>query len=116
MSFAMTTPQVEDQSKTITRRLGWKHLKVGDLVQPALKCMGLKKGEKIKKVGPPVRITSVRMEALEEITAEDVRKEGFPDWGVQEFIAFFCKLNKCAPTHIVNRIEFEYINSGDSET
>jgi len=47
MSFAMTTKQVRNQTKTVTRRFGWWFLKAGDIVQPVEKAMGLKKGEKI---------------------------------------------------------------------
>jgi len=39
MSFALTTNQVLEQTKSVTRRFGWKFLKAGDLVQPVLKSM-----------------------------------------------------------------------------
>lgn len=48
MSFAMTIPQVRNRTKTVTRRLGWKFLKPGDLVRAVKKSMGLKKGETIE--------------------------------------------------------------------
>lgn len=51
ISCALTTQQILDQSKDVTRRLGWLHLKAGDLIQPVKKCMGLKPGEKIEKLG-----------------------------------------------------------------
>ena len=46
MSFAMTTEQVRNQTKTVTRRQGWRFLNAGDILQPVVKGMGLKKGEK----------------------------------------------------------------------
>ena len=63
MSFALTKSQIIDQSKDVTRRLGWDFLRVGDLLQPVEKCMGLRPGEQIvadglNKIQPgqPVRI------------------------------------------------------------
>lgn len=46
MSFALTMKQINDRSKTITRRLGWWFLKVGDEVNAVNKVMGFKKGER----------------------------------------------------------------------
>jgi hypothetical protein len=46
MSFAMTTEQVRNQSKTVTRRFGWWFLKTGDVVQPVLKRRGYEKVSK----------------------------------------------------------------------
>lgn len=43
MSFAMTTDQIREQSKTVTRRFGWWFLKSGDVVCGVEKAMGLKK-------------------------------------------------------------------------
>ena len=40
MSFAMTTQQVKDQTKDVTRRFGWLFLKPGDILQPVEKAMG----------------------------------------------------------------------------
>ena len=50
MSFAITTSQVRDRSKTVTRRLGWRFLKRGDVVCAVVKNMGLKKGEKVQRL------------------------------------------------------------------
>lgn len=115
MSFALTTPQVLDQSKDVTRRLGWLHLKVGDVFQPVKKCMGLKPGEKIEKLGPPVRVTGLRRERLSSIDShddydqEETRREGFPEMSGAEFVSMFCATHKgCTPDTIVTRIEFAY--------
>ena len=32
MAFSLTTPQILAQSKTVTRRVGWRFLQPGDLV------------------------------------------------------------------------------------
>lgn len=108
MSFALTTPQFKSKTKTVTRRLGWWFLKPGDIVQGVEKAMGLKKGEKIKRLSQ-IEILSLRTEALNDITQEDVIKEGFPDWTPDDFISFICDHYKVKPDVLVNRIEFEYI-------
>lgn len=48
MSFMLTPDQILNQTKTVTRRLGWATLKPGTLVRAVRKCQGLKKGEKIE--------------------------------------------------------------------
>ncbi len=58
----MTTQQILDGTKTVTRRLGWRHLKVGDQIRPVKKCMGLRPGEKIEVLRGPLRVVSVRRE------------------------------------------------------
>lgn len=59
MSFALTTVQILDGSKDVTRRLGWEFLKVGDLLRPVRKCMGLRPGEKISVLRDPIRVLNV---------------------------------------------------------
>lgn len=108
MSFALTTEQIRQQTKTVTRRFGWWFLKPGDLVQPVEKAMGLKKGEAIKKVGCPMRIVSVRKEPLEAITDDDCVREGFPMLTADGFVAMLQGHYQCAGDKLVNRIEFEY--------
>lgn len=108
MSFMLTTAQVRDQSKTVTRRLRWNNLKSGDHVQPVEKGMGLAKGEKVKHIGGPICIVSTRWETLDSITQQECILEGFPNMTPAEFVAMFCKCNKCIPSTHVNRIEFAY--------
>ena len=109
MSFSLTTEQVRNRSKTVTRRLGWWFLKPGDIVNAVEKAMGLKKGEKVKIICQ-IRIVSTRPEPLQDITNSDIIKEGFPNMSIDEFIAMFCRSHKgCSPATIVNRIEFEYL-------
>lgn len=111
MSFAMTTAQVLDESKDVTRRFGWWKLKPGTQLWAVEKAMGLKKGEKVKRL-KLIEVVSVRQEPLNMITADDVRREGFPDWSPQQFIDFLMSKNRgLLPTAIVNRIEFRYVNS-----
>jgi hypothetical protein len=109
ISFSMTTPQFLDGSKDVTRRNGWKQLKVGDELCAAKKCMGLKSGESIERLGM-IRVTDVRRERLDAITADDVRREGFPDMTPADFITFFCGGHTgVTPSSTITRIEFERI-------
>ena len=108
ISFAMTTPQVQDQSKDITRRFGWWFLKAGDQLCGVKKAMGLKKGEKIERLCN-IEVVSVRAEPLNTITQDDVIREGFPNWTPEQFVGFLVDHYKCDPTKTVNRIEFKYI-------
>jgi hypothetical protein len=115
MSFALTTQQVHAQSKDITRRLGWLKLKAGDQFQPVVKCMGLRKGERITVIGKHAVTVSVRREPLRRMTDDldygrnECAREGFPDMEPHEFVEMFCKSHKhCTPESIVTRIEFKY--------
>lgn len=113
ISFFLTTQQIRERTKTVTRRLGWKFAKIGDVLNACVKCQGLKKGEKIDRICQ-IRITDVRREPLSKMYAtvygrDEARKEGFPDmWGCN-FVDMFCKNMKCEPETQVTRIEFEYI-------
>ena len=106
----MTTEQFKNRTKTVTRRNGWLKLKVGEIVNGCEKCMGFKKGEKIKRLGQ-IRITSVNREPLNAITQEDVIREGFPQWTPRRFIKFYAAANKVAEDETVTRIEYEYLEA-----
>lgn len=109
MSFALTTAQIRARTKTVTRRTGWTFLKPGDLVQPVVKAQGLKKGERVEKIGAPVRIVAVDRVRLGSITPQDVHREGFPGWTTREFVALFKSANPGTRVDsIVTRIQFEY--------
>ena len=114
MSFMLTTQQMYNKTKTVTRRMGWRFLKPGDIVQAVEKCQGLRKGEKVVKICL-IRILSNRPEQLGNMNRlyyglQEVIKEGFPDTTPIEFQDMFCKSHKgCTPTTFVNRIEFEYV-------
>jgi hypothetical protein len=115
ISFALTTEQVHNQSKTVTRRLRWADLKVGTLLQPIEKGQGLKKGETVRKIGGPIRVVAVHRECLERLEAESIYgqaecvREGFPGLSPMEFVTMFMAHNGCKPNAIVTRIEFEYV-------
>ena len=116
MSFALTTDQIRDRTKTVTRRDGWLKAKPGDRVRPVLKCMGLKKGECVTPILPSgwlIEFTSVRRERLEEISQEDVVREGFPEMSPVEFCVMYRKHGDRADDGKVARIEFRYVEVND---
>ena len=118
ISFALTTDQIRNRTKTVTRRLGWKFLKVGDILNACVKCQGLKPGEKIERLGQ-IRVIDVRREALDSITMEldggygEAVAEGFPAHTGEMFCEMFCQHMNCDMETEVTRIEFEYVDPSD---
>jgi len=108
MSFSMTTDQILNGTKTVTRRYGWWFLKPGDLVRPVRKAMGLKKGEKVEPLRGPLRIVSMRGEPLWHMTDAECVLEGFSSMTGHEFVGMLCRHYGRDPISEVNRIEFEY--------
>lgn len=118
ISFALTTDQIRDRTKTVTRRLGWEFLKPGDILCACVKCMGLKPGEQIERLGL-IRVVDVRRERLSLMTTrieygfQETTKEGYPVGTAKHipsaFVAMFCRAMKCDPNDEVTRIEFEYV-------
>jgi hypothetical protein len=107
MSFSLTTAQIRNRTKTVTRRNEWWFLKPGEIVNAFEKAMGLKKGEK-KRICQ-IRIVSAWAEPLNAITRDNVEKERFPNWTPQDFIKMYSKHNHSLDIDPVNRIEFEYV-------
>lgn len=108
MSFMLTTEQIKNRSKTVTRRLGWWFLKPGDVLNACEKCQGLKKGEKINKLCQII-VVSTQKVPLDKMTHAECFREGFPDMVPSEFIQMFRREMKCGMRAEVNRIEFRYI-------
>lgn len=106
MSFMLTTQAMYEHRKSVTRRVGWWGLRAGDTIMAVEKGMGLNKGETVKKIYP-IRVVNVRNEKLDWITDDECILEGFPEMNRAEFIEMFCKHNKCGPSTIIRRIEFE---------
>lgn len=105
ISFGMTIDQFNDGTKDVTRRMGWLSLAPGDRLRAVNKVMGFKKGERATILGE-IEVVSVRRERLDTITADDVRREGFPDMTPDQFVAMFRKAMGCKPSDPVTRIEF----------
>jgi hypothetical protein len=115
ISFALTTEQIRNRSKTVTRRLGWKFLKPGDILIACVKCQGIKPGEKIERLCQ-IRVTDVTFEDLDTLLQSsgygegECEMEGFPNMTGSEFVTMFCENMKCKPETEVTRIEFEYVD------
>lgn len=113
MSFSITTAQIRNRTKTVTRRIGWRTLHVGVPVNAVKKAMGLKKGEKVERLAVIVPV-SKRRERLNRMLwdkaygAREVVLEGFPEMTPAEFVEMFCRANHCKPSVIITRIEFRY--------
>ena len=114
MSFSMTTQQVRDRTKDVTRRLGWCFLKPGDRLWGVEKAMGLRKGETAQRIAM-IEVVSTRPERLNEITAEDVEREGFPEFTPADFVRFLSQKTGCTADVIINRIEFRYVEEGAAD-
>ena len=106
---------VQFLEKDVTRRNGWKFLKVGDKLTACEKCQGLGKGGSVVKICTIV-VLDVRREPLRRMLdepaygKEECRREGFPGMTPAEFVSFFCKGHKgVTPDSIITRIEFGYI-------
>ncbi|HZT13641.1 MAG TPA: hypothetical protein VFA29_12590 [Candidatus Baltobacteraceae bacterium] len=118
ISFALTTEQIRNRTKTVTRRTGWRNLKPGTLLSAVVKSQGLKKGEKVERICT-IRVVDVSVESLDRLWKEpayglaEIRREGFgdhPHLSVPEnFVAWFAASHKCEVSASVTRIEFEYV-------
>lgn len=117
ISFALTTEQIRNRTKTVTRRTGWKNLKPGTLLCAVVKGMGLKKGEKVERLCT-IRVIDVRRESLARMEQDiaygyrECAREGFPEGpycAPVHFIMWFARTHGIAVTDDVTRIEFEYV-------
>lgn len=111
MSFALTTEQMRNRSKNVTRRIGWRKLKAGDRVQAVVKGQGIPKGGKVERICE-IEIVSNSAESLDCILLypqSEVAREGFPNMTQAQFVEMFCKHNQCVPHIPIQRIEFKYV-------
>lgn len=115
VSFSLTTKQFRNRTKTVTRRLGWKRLKAGQLLMAVEKAQGLKKDQHPVRLGV-IRVKDVRQEPLNAMDKDplgygfkECRAEGFPNMVPHEFVLMFCQHNCCSTDTIITRIEFEYL-------
>ena len=108
----MTTEQVRNKTKTVTRRNGWLWLVEAcsrgerPLLQPIVKGQGLKRGEHVEKIGCPIEVVRAKRIPLFMVTPAECAREGFPSFTPEQFVAFYLKAN--GPTDTVTRIEFRY--------
>lgn len=115
MSVALTEQAVVERRKTVTRRAGWwvdkrgrRLLVPGDQVTLCRKVMGRKAGEPLVRL-VDVEVVDVRRELLQDITDEDVTREGFDGWTREAFLDFFCDHMGGTGLQPVTRIEWRYL-------
>jgi hypothetical protein len=119
MSVAYTADAVIERRKTVTRRVGWRFLKVGDELDLCRKVMGRKKGEPLERLAR-VRVVSVRRERLTglihwssaEWAAKEMDREGFPGMDPAKFVRVYFTNAQGIPSDAeVTRIEWEYVDA-----
>ena len=108
MSVALTEDAVRERRKTVTRRLGWTFLDVGDTLTLCRKVMGRKPGEPLVRICD-VEVRSIRREPLRKVDWAEVEREGFPGMTPKAFVDFFCEQMRCTPATEVTRIEWRYL-------
>lgn len=119
MSFALTTAQILDETKTVTRRMGWLHLMAGDYICACEKCQGLKPKEQLCRL-KLLRCLHVNRELVNDLVTyprygrSEIAKEGFAQHPTlkdsQAWVDWFCKTHHCQPDSEITRIQFQYIH------
>ncbi len=110
MSFSATTQQMRNRTKTVTRRMGWRSLSPGELLCAVEKGQGLKKGEKVRRIGV-IQVTALGRERLDSITYEGVGREGYPGKSPAWFVQKFCAMNGCKPDDRVTVVQFAHTDA-----
>ena len=119
ISFMLTRDQVLARTKDVTRRLGWRNVRVGEDLRGCEKCQGLRRGEHVVQLAL-IRVVAVRFEPLRRMTDdleygfEEVRREGFADHPTLRWpsvwVDWFCSSHRgCTLDTEVTRIEFTYL-------
>ena len=118
ISMSLTKKQFLDGSKDVTRRVGWRHAKVGMRLRVVEKAMGLQKGERMKTLGF-IQLTHVSSEPLSLLVLDtkygtkEIEREGFPNWTPDKFVTFFCESHAVKPYAVVTRLEYKKIDIDD---
>jgi hypothetical protein len=116
MSFSLTEEQFRDGTKDVTRRLRWLFLRAGDRLMGCRKCMGLKPGESIVRLGV-IEVVSVRREKLHcmivdrEYGRAEAIREGFPEMTGKQFVQMFRTHMSVPSDGMVTRIQFIHVNA-----
>jgi hypothetical protein len=117
ISFALTTAQFRARTKSVTRRVGWEGLRPGALLCGVVKAQGLRKGEKVERLGLIV-VEDVRREPLRrmiddlEYGRRECALEGFEGREPGVFVEDFCRSHHCSEDEPITRIEYGYIEGG----
>ena len=115
ISFFLTTQQFKNRTKDVTRRIGWRDVEPGELLQGVLKGQGIPKGGTIQKLGV-IQVKEARREPLNKMLEDgpygwlECIREGFPNMEPKGFVDMFCKHNGCKPETEIARIEFGYMD------
>jgi len=117
LSFALTTKQIRERTKTVTRRKGgwWERV-----LKPGMKLCAVERSRGIKAGGLVrlcvIRVVDVRVERLGAIRddyegggVEEAEREGFPGFTGWFFIGYFMSHMGGDADQLVTRIEFEYV-------
>lgn len=119
MSVSMTEDAVLARTKDVTRRIGWRNVKVGQRLTLCRKVMGRRKPD--GSVEPLVRLVDVEVvsERWERLNlmirlplygAREVAREGFPGMDPEEFVRrYFTEAQGIQPDAHVHRIEWRYL-------
>lgn len=123
MSVSHTEQAVIARRKTVTRRLGWRFLKVGDTLTLCRKVMG-RQGAPLVRLAE-VEVIDVRRERVWDITDDDIAREGvdpgkfdevwdevWTDTGQptpEAWVAWFCETMRVQPDELITRIEWRYL-------
>jgi len=113
MSVGLTEQAVVERRKTVTRRLGWLHLKPGDRLTLVRKSMGRKPGEPLVRLAE-VEVVSVRREPLWIMEQDDVAREGVPflarEITAAEWVRWYSERMGIERSDLVTRIEWRYLS------
>jgi hypothetical protein len=124
MSVAFTEKQVRNRTKTVTRRAGWKHAKVGDRLTLCRKVMGRKPTEPLVRI-TEVQIVDIRRERLRAMVDDldygfaETTLEGFPEGTPEHFPSefirkYFTDAQRMTLDDEVTRIEWRYLDDEGS--
>lgn len=107
MSFHVTTRQMRERTKDVTRRQGWRNLRPGELVL-AVDRIQRRRDQRVEFLGV-IEVVAVRRERLDAITADEVAREGFPELTPGAFVRLFCEAMGADPAAEVARVEFRHV-------
>jgi hypothetical protein len=115
LSFSLTEQQFMDGSQDVTRRVGWRCLKCGQILCGVRRRIGIGRGNKVVRLGY-IEVMEVSKEPLNAVLdvvygPSECKREGFPEMRPLEFVRLFSKNNgNWLPTVPVTRIAFRHID------
>jgi hypothetical protein len=109
--FDRTRMQIEERTQRVTRRIGPREYKAGDVLHAVA-------GEDLDVLAK-IKIISVTQEQLSRLIdfpfygKLEAWREGFPELSGIEFVEMFCLAHGCSRSITVTRIEFEYVEDDE---